>query len=128
RVIVTLSFTLARRESSLLGIRVKGGLRAKRQSGGWCGQAPDGYRNVEERTTLEAKKQFGRFTRRIEVDPDRAQIWREAWDLLLTDKFTLAEIAEALHAKGYRRQRGGPFVTVLKDGTRRHHLSTLSNT
>ena len=31
RVLVTLSFTLARRESALLGIRVRGALRAKRQ-------------------------------------------------------------------------------------------------
>ncbi len=128
RILVTLSFTLARRESALLGVRVKGGLQAKRQSGGWCGRAPDGYRNVEERTTHDAKKQFGRFTRRIEIDPERAQMWREAWELLLSDKLTLEEIAEALHAKGYRRQRGGAFVTVLRDGTRRCHVSTLSNT
>ncbi|GIK28167.1 MAG: recombinase family protein [Chloroflexi bacterium] len=40
RVIVALSFTLARRESTLLGIRVKGGLQAKRQSGGFCGLHP----------------------------------------------------------------------------------------
>ena len=68
RVIVALSFTLARRETALLGIRVKGGLRAKRENGGFSGQAPDGYRNVQERTTLDAKKQFGRFTRHIELD------------------------------------------------------------
>jgi DNA invertase Pin-like site-specific DNA recombinase len=35
RVIVTLSFTLARRESALLGIRVKGGLQVKRANGGY---------------------------------------------------------------------------------------------
>lgn len=128
RVIVALSFTLARRESALLAIRVKGGLYAKRESGGWCGRAPDGYRNIEERTTQDVKKQLGRFTRRIELDPERASIWREAWDLLLTDKLTLEEIAEALHTKGYRRQSGSPFVTVRKDGTRKPNLSTLSNT
>jgi hypothetical protein len=55
-------------------------------------------------------------------------MWRDAWDLLLSDRLTLEEIAEALHAKGYRRQRGGAFITVLKDGTRRCHVSTLSNT
>ena len=46
RVIVTLSFTLARRESALLGLRVRGGLRAKLESGGYSGTAPDGYVNV----------------------------------------------------------------------------------
>ena len=100
RVIVALSFTLARRETALLGIRVKGGLRAKRENGGFSGQAPDGYRNVQERTTLDAKKQFGRFTRHIELDSERVPVIREAWDLLLEDKLTLPEIAEALHAKG----------------------------
>ncbi|MBE2269375.1 MAG: recombinase family protein, partial [Anaerolinea sp.] len=43
RVLVALTFTLARRESALMGIRVKGGLKAKRQSGGYAGRAPDGY-------------------------------------------------------------------------------------
>lgn len=128
RVLVTLSFTLARRESALLGIRVKGGLHAKRQSGGWCGQAPDGYVNVEERTSPESKRQMGRFTRTIEIDPERAQLWRDAWALLLEDKYTLEEIAEELHARGYQRRRGSPFVTVSKTGKRRPHISTLSNT
>jgi DNA invertase Pin-like site-specific DNA recombinase len=128
RVLVALSFTLARRESSLLGIRVKGGQRAKRQSGGWCGQAPDGYRNVEERTTVEFKKQVGKFSRRIKIDPERAQIWREAWALLLEDKWTLPEIAEALHAKGYRHRSGRPFVEVQTDGTRKRNINTLSLT
>lgn len=128
RVIVALSFTLARRESALLGIRVKGGLQAKRQSGGWCGRAPDGYKNLQERTPLDVKYQFGRFTRRIEIDPDRARVWRDAWDLLLEDKLTLEEIAETLHAKGYCRQSGKPFVEILKNGKRKPNISTLSNT
>ena len=128
RVMVALSFTLARRESALLGIRVKGGLQAKRQHGGWCGKAPDGYRNVGERTSGEAKKQYGRFTRKIEVDPERAKVWREAWSLLLKDRYSLDEIAEALHAKGYQRKHSGSFVTVLKNGIRRANISTISNT
>ena len=128
RVIVTLSFTLARRESTLLGIRVKGGLQAKCQSGGWCGQAPDGYRNVEERTSIEAKKQMGRFTRRIEINPERAKLWIEAWALLLEERHSLEDIAEILHSRGYLRMRGGPFVTVLKNGARRPNISTLSST
>ena len=81
-------------------------------------RAPDGYKNVQERTPLDEKYQFGRFTRRIELDSERAHIWREAWDLLLEDKLTLEQIAETLHARGYCRQSGKPFVEVLKDGTR----------
>ena len=127
RVIVTLSFTLARRESSLLGIRVKGGLHAKRQEGGYIGRAPDGYLNVEARTTQDVKKLQGRVAHWIELDPERAPIWRYAWDLLLEDRLTLDEIAEALHSKGYRHRSGRPFVNVSATGRRRPNISTLSN-
>lgn len=127
RVIVALSFTLARRETSLLGIRVRGGLRAKRESGGFVGPAPDGYRNVQERTSTEVKKLMGNFARRIEIDPDRYPIVREAWDLLLEDKLTLPEIAEALYAKGYRHRTGRPFVEITATGKRKTNISGLSN-
>ncbi len=71
---------------------------------------------------------MGRFSRWIEQDPERAPIWRYAWDLLLEDRFTLEEIAEALHARGYRRQSGRPFVSITPSGKRKCHISTLSNT
>ena len=127
RVIVALSFTLARRESALLGIRVKGGLHAKRQSGGFPHLAPDGYLNVTARTDADKKANLGRFTRWIEFDPERAPIWREAWDLLLSDQLTLDEIAEALHAKGYRYRTGRPFVEVKLSSKRKRNISTLSH-
>jgi DNA invertase Pin-like site-specific DNA recombinase len=127
RVIVALSFTLARRETALLGIRVKGGLHAKRQEGGYIGRAPDGYLNVEARTTQDVKKLQGRVAHWIELDPERAPIWRYAWDLLLEDRLTLDEIAEALHSKGYRHRSGRPFVNVSAKGNRRPNISTLSN-
>lgn len=117
RVIVALSFTLARRESALLGIRVKSGLKAKRMSGGYVGLAPDGYVNVRGQTELDKRSQMGRISHWIEPDPERAAIWREAWSLLLTETMTLADIAEALHAKGYRSRNGKPFVVVKKNGT-----------
>jgi DNA invertase Pin-like site-specific DNA recombinase len=78
RVLVALSFTLARRESALLSIRVRDGLQAKRQSGGYVSLAPDGYRNVEGRTELSQKHDLGRFNHWIEVDRERTPIWREA--------------------------------------------------
>lgn len=128
RVIVTLSFTLARRESALLGIRVRGGILAKLQQGGFANGAPDGYINIEARTTQDAKKLQGRVAHWIEPDPERAPIWRLAWDLLLEDRMTLDEIAEALHEKGYRHRTGRPFVEVSANGKRKHNISTLSNT
>jgi len=61
RVIVTLSFTLARRESALLGIRTRGGQQAKRRSGGYVQYAPEGYVNVTGRTDEARKHDLGRF-------------------------------------------------------------------
>ena len=94
RILVNLSFTLARRESLKLGQRVTGGLRAKRSAGGFLGRAPDGYINVEAKTPAELKRENGKYTRWIEPDPDRFNIWREAWDLLLENKHTLEAICE----------------------------------
>jgi DNA invertase Pin-like site-specific DNA recombinase len=109
RVIVTLSFTLARRESALLGLRVKGGVRAKLESGGYHGVAPDGYINVSGTTTGEAKKLNGRFEHWIEQDPERVPIIRFAWDLLLDEKMTLEDICNELDKRGYRYKSGRPW-------------------
>lgn len=119
RVLVTLTFALARRESALMGIRVKGGLKAKRESGGYAGRAPDGYINVRGQTELDKRSDMGRISHWIEPDPERAHIWRKAWSLLLTGSHSLAEIAEALHAEGYCLRTGKPFVHVGQKGTRR---------
>jgi DNA invertase Pin-like site-specific DNA recombinase len=126
RVLVTMTFTLARRESALLGVRVKGGLQAKREIGGFTNLAPDGYLNVSGKTEVDKKKEFGRINHWIELDPERAPIWRHAWDLLLEDRLTLPEIAEALHARGYTYRRGRPFVEVIANGKRKHNINTLS--
>ncbi len=127
RVFVTMTFTLARRESQLLGVRVKGGLQAKLKSGGFANLAPDGYLNMSGKTDLDKKKDWGRVDHWIELDPERAPIWRYAWDLLLEDKLTLLEIAEALHARGYTYRRGRPFVAITATGARKHNINTLSN-
>lgn len=119
RVLVTLTFVLARRESALMGLRVKGGLKAKRESGGYAGRAPDGYLNVRGQTELDKRSAMGRISHWIEPDPNRAHIWREAWALLLTKNMSLSDIAEALSAKGYRYRNGKPFVLVSKTGKRR---------
>lgn len=126
RVIVTLSFTLARQESALLGLRIKGGVRAKLESGGYHGVAPDGYINVSGQLTGEAKKLRGRFEHWIEIDPERAPIIRFAWDLLLEDRYTLPEICEELHKRGYRYKSGRPFVEVKKNGQRKANSNTLA--
>jgi DNA invertase Pin-like site-specific DNA recombinase len=128
RVLVTLTFALARRESALMGLRVKGGLKAKRESGGYAGRAPDGYLNVRGQTELDKRSDMGRISHWIEPDPERAHIWREAWRLLLTGSLLLNEIAEALHEKGYCDRNGKPFVVVGKTGTRRPCIDKLLRT
>lgn len=125
RVVVALTFTLARRESMLLGMRVQGGLSAKMRSGGFVGRAPDGYINKEERTNPEEKMSNGKYKRWIEPDPDRFKIWRYAWDLLLEGVLTLEQIAENLHARGYTLRSGRPFVTINKYGERKTSANAL---
>ena len=126
RIMVSLSFTLARRESMKLGQRVRGGLHAKLRTGGFVGRAPDGYINCEEKTETD-KLQHGKYRRWIEQDPERAPIWRLAWDMLLTDQYTLAEICEALHQRGYRHRTGRPFITVNKSNVRQANINTISH-
>ena len=48
----------------------------------------------------------------IELDPERAAIWREAWELLLTGDYSLQAICKELHKRGYTRQSGKPWVMV----------------
>jgi hypothetical protein len=127
RVLVALSFTLARRESALLGIRTRGGQQAKRKSGGYISLAPDGYKNVTARTDSKKRNDLGRWDKWIELDPERAPIWRFAWDLLLEDRWTLDEIAEKLHELGYRHRSGRPFVEVRPNRKRRANVTTISS-
>lgn len=127
RILVSLSFTLARRESIKLGQRVTGGLHAKLRTGGFVGVPPDGYINKEMRTDVDSKLQNGKYIRWVEQDPERAPIWRLAWDLLLADQHTLEEICEELHARGYRYRSGRPFVEIQANGGRKANTNTLSS-
>lgn len=126
RVLVALSFTLARRESALLGIRTRGGQQAKRKSGGFTNYAPDGYKNVTARTDAKKKTDLGRWDKWIELDPERAPVWRLAWDMLLEDRWTLDDIAEKLHELGYRHRSGRPFIEVKPNRKRRANITTIS--
>ena len=127
RVLVALSFTLARRESALLGIRTRGGQQAKRKSGGYISLAPDGYKNVTARTDSQKRNDLGRWDKWIELDPERAKIVRGAWDLLLEDTMSVREIAETLHERGYRHRTGRPFVELTSTGKRKANINSLCN-
>ena len=125
RIMVSLSFTLARRESMKLGQRVTGGLHTKLRNGGFVGLAPDGYVNVEQRVDQPSKSNNGRYTRWIEPDQEQFKVWRLAWDLLLTDSHTLEQICEELHQRGYKYRSGRPLITI-KNGRRMPAVNTLS--
>jgi hypothetical protein len=48
----------------------------------------------------------------ITFDSERAKMWREAWDLLLTDRYNLMQICQILHDRGYTRKSGKPWVWI----------------
>ncbi len=125
RLLIAISFTLARRESIKLGERVKGGIHAKFRSGGYATLAPDGYRNAERKADDPGRSRMGRYERWIEPDPEQFKVWRLAWDLLLTDRYTLEDICEELHARGYRYRTGRPFVEI-RNNRRNPATNTLS--
>ncbi|MBN2149720.1 MAG: recombinase family protein [Anaerolineales bacterium] len=63
----------------------------------------------------------------IELDPERAAVWREAWNLLLADRYTLKEICLELHRRGHTRGSGLPWVWKdPKTGKQKYATSHLS--
>ena len=112
RVFIALFFMLARHEALKLGQRVRGGMAAVRRSGYYIGRVPDGYLQCEEKVSERNKHENAHYRRSIKPDPERRMIVRTAWDMLLTDRWTLAEICEALHLQGYTYPGGRPFVEI----------------
>ena len=134
RLYLNILFGMARRESAVTGRRTVGGMLSKANRGGWPYRAPDGYLNKEIRLTeLGAEEQLkhARYKRWVELDPEQGKVWRFAWDLLLTDRYSLEDICEKLHEQGYHRASGAPFVTITctkrhPDGVREAHIQVLS--
>src|SRR5579859_1690165 len=120
---------VARLESARTGQRTRQGMLEKLNGGGWGWAAPDGYRNIEIRKselepTERAKHAFHKHD--IEVDPERMEMVKLAFELLLRDDMTLDQIAEALHARGYQRAGGAPWVNVGANGKRKTNVKQLS--
>lgn len=64
----------------------------------------------------------------IEIDPERAPVVREAFDLLLSGNYTLQAVCQELHARGHVRRSGLPWVYPDKDtGQTKYATSPLSN-
>jgi hypothetical protein len=115
RLYLNILFGMAKRESAVTARRVRGGMTAKLLKGGWAWRAPDGYLNKEIRVSEprhDEKLKHAQYKRWIEIDPEQAKVWHYAWELLLTDRYTLEEICEKLHEQGYRGRDGLPFIKV----------------
>ena len=101
-----LQMGLAQREVDVLAQRTADGMEAKLRAGGWAHKAPDGYLNKER---LVSSNKYDRW---VEIDPSYKQVLAEAWELLLTERYTLREICEELTKRGYVRVSGRPWAWV----------------
>ncbi|MFZ4829047.1 MAG: recombinase family protein, partial [Phototrophicaceae bacterium] len=77
-------------------------------------------------TQRHEKHLLGRYQRWVEPDPVQWQVWQDAWDLLLEDKYTLKQICEILHQRGYKLKNGRPFIQVNEHGRAESASNTLS--
>lgn len=99
-----LQMGMAQREVDVLRQRTSDGMEIKLRAGGWPLKAPEGYINKER---LVSSNKYDRW---VEQNPVVIHMVREAFDLLLTDRYTLVGICEELAARGYTRSNGLPWV------------------
>ena len=95
---------MAQREVDVLAQRTVGGMEAKMRAGGWPHKAPQGYVNKERQVGSN------KYERWVEQDPDDIKAIKLAWELLLTDRYTLTQICEELSAQGFTKASGLPWA------------------
>jgi len=95
---------MAQREVDVLAQRTSDGIEAKLRAGGWPNMAPEGYVNKERQVSSN------KYERWVEADPEYVKQLRKAWDMLLTGRYTLAQICEELNRRGYTRSNGRPWA------------------
>jgi DNA invertase Pin-like site-specific DNA recombinase len=85
------------------------GKRRTAEEGKWQGPVPDGYR-------IERTPEGTDIARRVELDPERQEVYRLIWDLAI-DNATVNTIVRELAARGYltapspRRGKPRPWTT-----------------
>jgi site-specific DNA recombinase len=79
--------------SANLGSEIRKGMTQKAKMGGWPGRAPIGYVNVRERIG-------GGEVAKVEFDPERAKLVREAFRLYATGEYSIIELQATMHARG----------------------------
>ena len=95
---------LAQREVDVLKQRTADGMEAKMRAGGWPQKAPDGYLNKERQVSSN------KYERWVEINPEFSPVIRQAWDMLLTGRYTLGQICNELDQLGYTRASGRPWA------------------
>ncbi len=111
--------------SANLASEVKKGSLQKAKAGGTPFRAPLGYLNVQERIG-------GRSAAMVVLDPDRAPLIREAFELYATGDYTLRQLLDHLSAKGLTSRAFGDrpvrplslskFATLLR---KRYYLGVV---
>ncbi len=99
-----LQMGMAQREVDVLRQRTSDGMEVKMRAGGWPHKAPEGYINKER---LISSSKYDRW---VEQNPKSIGMIKDAFELLLQDKYTLIEICEELSARGYTRSGGNPWA------------------
>ncbi|MFC2108525.1 recombinase family protein [Candidatus Bipolaricaulota bacterium] len=92
---------LDRGESDKKSDRVRQGFQTKAESGIYPGPAPDGYRSIEA----------GSGKKHIALDPERAPMIRELFDVCLHPNMTVGRLAAYAEKRGFRSRRGVFFGT-----------------
>lgn len=78
------------------GDKIKNSMRNKVEQGGWCGYAPYGYKNVQEKTSSSKSRRW------VEVNEQEAPWVRRCHDLFSTGEYTLERLAEKLQEEGMK--------------------------
>ena len=110
--------TIAEYESRNNGAEALKGMTRKAQVGGTPGRAPIGYLNL-------GRVIDGREVRMVAVDPERAVLVQWAFETYATGEWTIAQLAEALQAKGLQALPQGRSTPKLIHPSRVAHM--LSN-
>jgi site-specific DNA recombinase len=92
--------------SANLGSEIRKGMTQKAKMGGWPSKAPIGYLNVREKVR-------GRDVAKVEFDPERASLVREAFQLYATGEYSILDLQATMHGRGltspHARRAGAPM-------------------
>lgn len=82
------------------GEKIKKSMRNKAESGGWCGVAPYGYKNVQEQVSSSKRKRW------IEPSQTEAPWVTRIHELYGTGRYSIRDLTAKLHEEGMVLRRG----------------------